>query len=111
MPQSWNILQPLLAIAQVIIGGLVAALYNSHKEHAKSQDTRITDFERKVAEHDVKIASLEGYNTRAQEDRQETKTSLAYLTKRVDELTASMIKREDLDRLTQVISAALAAKP
>lgn len=107
---NWTWIQPFLALMQVVIGALVAALYNSHKDAKKAQDTRITALETRQNEHDVKIAKLEGYNTRAQEDRQETKDALSYLTKRVDELTASMIKREDLDRLTQVITAALAKK-
>ena len=110
MSPNWSWIEPFLAFAQVVIGGLVAALYNSHKDAKKTQDRRVAALETKQAEHDVKIAKLEGYNNRAQEDRQETKTALAYLTQRVDEVTNSMIKREDLDRFTQVITAALAKK-
>jgi superfamily II RNA helicase len=107
MPQNWNWIQPIIAVFQLVIGGLMTALYNSHVAHRKAQDLRLNSVETKQAEHDVKIAKLEGYNTRAVEDRQETKQSLEYLRSRMDELSNQMVKREDMDRLANIITAAL----
>lgn len=86
----------ILGTGQLIIAGLLKALYTSRNTALETIQTKLGEEIKDRTALDARMSHLEGYIERQTTDSKETRDDLKYLTKRLDELSSKVLTKDDL---------------